>query len=463
MRLKTSPVRGDSADSSTDRHARRLERVARQLRERAGRGPLSFKKRVISHQVPKRRDLSDADDEIDVSDLDEILEIDAEAMTCTAEPGVTFTKLVEATLRYGLVPIVVPELKTITIGGAVSGCSLESMSFKYGGFHDTCLAYEVVTASGDVMRCTPDNEHQLIFQMMHGSFGTLGFVSKLKFRLLPAKPYVRMTYDEYGTLDDYKAAIWRHFVEKDVDFVDGIIHSPNKYVLSLGSFVDEAPYTNRYDWMKVYYLSTAKRKEDYLATPDYFFRYDHGVTNVHPKSAIGRLLFGRFFGSDRLLRLAKKFQRFLPVEKPTVILDVFIPFSKLDAFMSWYRNTIGFFPMWCVPYRRVRDYEWISPDFYAGLKDELFVDLAIYGLKQRGTRNYYKEIEDELVRVNGMKTLISHNYYEEDAFWRIWNKPNYAAVKNLTDPKNIFRDLYAKTCGLDGARLLDRDLDAARP
>ena len=33
---------------------------------------------------------------------------------------------IDATLRRGLVPIIVPELKTITLGGAVSGCSIES-------------------------------------------------------------------------------------------------------------------------------------------------------------------------------------------------------------------------------------------------------------------------------------------------------------------------------------------------
>ena len=40
---------------------------------------------------------------------------------------------VAATLPHGLAPYVVPELETITIGGAVSGCSLESMSFEVGG------------------------------------------------------------------------------------------------------------------------------------------------------------------------------------------------------------------------------------------------------------------------------------------------------------------------------------------
>ena len=427
-------------------HDAKVLRIARELARHDGRRPVSLKKKAVAHQVPKRGDKRRQDEKIDISDLDQILEIDPVARTCTAEPGVTFVDLVEATMRYGLVPIVVPELETITVGGAVSGCSLESMSFRYGGFHDSCLEYEVITTDGAVLRCTPDNEHQLVFQMMHGSFGTLGVLSKLKFRLVPAKPYVKVTYDTFRTLDEYLAAIRRHAADLDVDFMDGIIHAPDKYVLCLGTFVDEAPYTHRYDWVRVYWQSTGKRKEDYLRTRDYFFRYDRGVTNVHPRSFIGRLLFGKLMTSARVLRLADILNKFLPAERPTVIVDLFLPAPRLDAFMRWYESAIGYFPLWCVPYKRVRYYEWIANDYFDGIDDDLFLDIAIYGLEQPKGRNYYKEIEDALLDVQGIKTLISHNFYDEKTFWKIWNKPNYDAVKKITDRKNLLRDLYTKTC-----------------
>jgi FAD binding domain-containing protein len=444
---RSTPLPGSAgARGAAERHAIKLDRVARQLREHPTGRPVSLRKRAVSHLVPKPGASQYTDDKIDVRDLDDILEIDPDGMTCTAEPGVTFTDLVEATLPWDLVPIIVPELRTITLGGAVAGCSLESMSFRYGGFHDTCLAYELVAASGDVFACTPDNEHRLLFQMLHGSFGTLGILSKLTFGLVAAKPYVRVAHEQYATLDDYKAAIWQRFVDQDVDFMDGIIHTPAHYTLSLGRFVDEAPYTNRYDWMKVYYQSTARRRQDYLKTPDYFFRYDSGVTNPYPRTVFGRLVLGKFLHSTQLLRLAEKLHRFLPVEQPDVFVDLLIPLSKLDAFMDWYGGEVHHFPLSCVPYRRVRDYEWLSPDFFAGLDDRLFVDIAIYGMKQPAGRNVYKDIEDAFLQVNGIKALIGYNYYDEDVFWRIWNKPNYMAVKKITDPQNIFRDLYAKTC-----------------
>jgi len=428
-----------------DGHDLKVERIAAQLRRHKG-GPASLRKKTVSHQVPKARDARYSDAQIDIGDLDRILRIDPVRCLCEAESGVTFVDLVAATMRYGLVPLIVPELETITIGGAVSGCSVESMSFAHGGFHDTCVEYEVITARGDVLVCTPENDNRLLFQMMHGTFGTLGVLSRLTFKLVPAKPFVSVRYEKYARLPDYQAAIWRHFQERDLDFMDGIIHSPVEHVLCAGRFVDRAPYTNRYDWTKVYYQSTRRRTEDYLETPAYYFRYDRGVTNVHPKSLLGRVVLGRLLGSTRLLRLAETFHQLLPSECPDVTLDVFIPFSRTADFMDWYARELGHFPLWCVPYRRVQDYAWLSPQFYAGLDDPLFLDLAIYGMKERAGQSSYKLIEDKLAELGGVKTLISHNYYSESDFWRIWNKASYDRAKAIADPDNIFRDLYTKTC-----------------
>lgn len=400
----------------------------------------------MSHQVPKAGDLRHKDDKIDISDLTEILEIDPVKRICVAESGVTFVDLVDATMKHGLVPIVVPELKTITIGGAVAGCSIESMSFVHGGFHDTCLEYEVITATGDVLVCTPDNEHSLVFQMIHGGFGTLGVLAKLTFKLVPAKKYVKLVYERHATLDSYQRSIARHAELRDIDFMDGIIHSPTLWILCCGRFVDEAPYTNRYDWVKVYYQSTAKRHEDYLETPHYFFRYDRGVTNVRPSSLVGRVLFGKLLASSEWLRVAQKLHWLLPRERPTVTLDVFVPSSKVPAFMDWYTREVGFFPLWCVPYRRVHDYEWLADDYWKHNQDTMFLDLAIYGMKQPPGRNVHREIEVKLRELGGIKTLISHNYYGEDEFWQLFNRRNYDAVKAKVDPRNVFRDLYTKTC-----------------
>jgi FAD/FMN-containing dehydrogenase len=430
-----------------DRHQAKVDLIIDQLRALPAGQPVSLRKATPPHNVPKWKDLRRSDQKVDVSPLTEILEVDPIAKICVAESGAMFEDVVEATLRYGLVPMVVPEFKSITIGGAVTGCSIESSSFKFGGFHDSCLAYEVITARGEVMHLTPTNEHALEFQMMQCSFGTLGILTKLVFKLMPAQPYVKLEYERHRSVAEYREAILAHSRARDYDFIDGFIHGTDDYVLALGRFVATAPYTHRYDWMRVFYLSTKTREEDYLRTQDYFFRYDRGVTSVTPSSWLGRMLLGKVLDSKTTLQLANALHDVvLDKERPTITVDVFIPISKLDEFLAWYAREFDHFPLWMVPYKRVHDYEWLDDSFYANLDDDLFVDLAIYGMKPDSDKPYHQIMEAKLRELGGVKTLISHNYYTHDEFWKTWNKPNYDRVKAVMDPDNLFRDLYTKTC-----------------
>jgi len=105
-RVGSAGWRGASGTSRRfDDHGRKVERIADRLRRHSGGRPVSLRKRSVSHQVPKAGDLRHFDEKIDISDLDQILEIDEGRRVCVAEPGVTFVDLVDATLRHGLVPI----------------------------------------------------------------------------------------------------------------------------------------------------------------------------------------------------------------------------------------------------------------------------------------------------------------------------------------------------------------------
>ena len=76
------------------------------------------------------------------------LRVDPDRMIADVEGMTTYETLVDETLRYGLLPAVVPQLKTITVGGAVSGLGIESSSFKYGLVHETVDEMEILTGEG---------------------------------------------------------------------------------------------------------------------------------------------------------------------------------------------------------------------------------------------------------------------------------------------------------------------------
>ena len=69
---------------------------------------------------------------------------------------VTYEDLTAACLRHGVMPAVVPQLKTITLGGALAGVGIESSSsHRYGLVHDTVLELDVLLGDGRVVTCTP--------------------------------------------------------------------------------------------------------------------------------------------------------------------------------------------------------------------------------------------------------------------------------------------------------------------
>ncbi|MDD5098979.1 MAG: FAD-binding oxidoreductase [Candidatus Colwellbacteria bacterium] len=428
-------------------HKEKIARISDRIKNIPIGSKASFIKKSVSHQVPKSKSNPDNRTAIDISDLDEIIEINARERFCVAEPGVPFSTLVKETLKHGLVPITVPELKTITVGGAVAGGSVESMSFKYGGFHDNCLEYEVIDGKGDIIICSPENNSEL-FHMVHGTFRTIGLITKIKFRLIPSKPFIHVLYCSFESIEEYIKAIKEHSEKNDFDFMDGIIHTPNNFVLCLGNFRDSAPYSHSYDWPRIFYKSTAKRKEDYMKTTDYFFRYDAGChwtgRNYGLDNPLIRFLFGKIFlPSDRMLSLGKWVVKTFKITEPDIVVDTFFPIEKFKEFFEFYLREFNDFPIWIVPYKIV-DYPWINPNHLRGISDNLLIDFAIYGMKEKKGENHYRIMEEELLKLPGLKTLISHNFFTEEEFWRIWNKETYARMKEKTDPRNIFGDLYQK-------------------
>ncbi|MEZ4295179.1 MAG: FAD-binding oxidoreductase [Polyangiaceae bacterium] len=449
--------------STLAEHEARVERLIQSLRERApSAGFASLRKGTVSHYVPDPHDPRHKDAKIDVSSLHHLLDLDVERRVCTAEPGLSFSALLGHTLPHNLAPALVPELTHITVGGAVAGCAVESQAFRNGGFHDHCLEYEMLGSGGERHRCSPSEDPEL-FEMIHGSYGTLGILTKLTFSLLPVKPFVHVRYETFRRYADLHAALVARAGDPEIAALDAIAHAPDRFVLCEGRFVDEAPYRSDYTGVNIYYRSTLTRAEDYLSTYDYFYRFDadcHWATRTIPgmQSAWGRRLWGPLFlGSRKLLRWS---ERLRPIERlkrspPPVVTDVFIPERHAESFWDWYASKFSFYPVWLVPYRMPRPYAWLHPEHVARAGQSFYIDFAIYGLEDTHASPCYSEqIERKTFELGGIKTLIGRNHYEPATFARIYDQQRYAAVKQRLDPGNLFRTVYEKRCAPEGARVL---------
>ncbi len=134
---------------------------------------------------------------LDASGLSGVIAVDPVARTADVAGMTTYEDLVDATLPHGLMPLVVPQLKTITLGGAVAGLGIESTSFRHGLPHESVREMEILTGAGEVVTATPDGEHADLYRGFPNSYGTLGYALRLVIDLQPVTPYVRLRHHRY--------------------------------------------------------------------------------------------------------------------------------------------------------------------------------------------------------------------------------------------------------------------------
>jgi hypothetical protein len=282
---------------------------------------------------------------------------------------------------------------------------------------------------------------------------------------------VKIIYEKHSNFDQFYRALLSHCEKADYTFIDAIIHAPDNLVICLGELAESAPYVSTYEKENIFYKSTAERSEDYLATAEYFFRYDtecHWLSRAIPVlewRMVRKLLGGFFLGSDNMIRWSKRLEKIsLPIEaeklppvraaekylnykkRLDVIVDVFIPGKKFTEFWNWYLNEFNFFPLWIVPYKMPSGvYPWVNPEHRDKTKENFFIDAAIYGKKNtEANRDLAKMLEEKVFELGGIKTLISKNYYDRERFAEIYNLALYDRIKQKTDPKNLFGTVYER-------------------
>ena len=119
-----------------------------------------------------------------------ILHIDTENLQATVEPGVITEEFINAVAEEGLLYPVDPSSKgSCFIGGNVAHCSGGPRVVKYGTIREYILNLEVVLPTGEVIWTGANtlkySSGYNLTQLMIGSEGTLGVVTKIVTKLLP--------------------------------------------------------------------------------------------------------------------------------------------------------------------------------------------------------------------------------------------------------------------------------------
>ena len=125
-----------------------------------------------------------------------VLEVDVKNMTATVEPGVLLMEFPKALEGTGLFYPPDPGEKTATMGGNAMTNAGGMRAVRYGVTRDYVLGMEIVLADGSVIQLGGKNvktsSGYSLVDLMIGSEGTLGFLTKLTVRLIP-EPKVNLS------------------------------------------------------------------------------------------------------------------------------------------------------------------------------------------------------------------------------------------------------------------------------
>jgi len=396
---------------------------------------------------------------IDLGEFDHVIRIDTARGAVEVEGMATYETLVDATLPHGVMPVVVPQLKTITVGGAVAGVGIEATSMRQGLVHHSMLELDVLLPDGRIVHCTPDNAHRDLFFGFPNSYGSLGYALRLVLRTLPVQPFVRVEHIAYEHPDEFFAAL-AEACESDADFVDGVVFGRRSMVLNIARFESTAPWQSNYEFERIYYRSLLEMPVDHLGVRDYLWRWDTDwfwcSRNFGVQNPLVRRLFGRGHLNSRtytrLMHLnarwgmTARLAALRGLHTESVIQDVDIPIGSAPRFLDFLHREIGILPVWICPVH--------VPDpgarfaLYPLEAGTLYVNFGFWDVvesRQAHERGHFNRlVERETLRMGGIKSLYSDSFFTRDEFDRAYGMAVYAELKQRYDADARAPHLYEK-------------------
>ena len=402
---------------------------------------------------------------LDVAAFSRVIHLDPGARTAVVGGMTTYEDLCEATLPHQLMPLVVPQLKTITLGGAVTGLGIESSSLWHGLPHESVTEMQILTGDGRVVIATRDNEHSDLFFGFPNSYGTLGYSLALTIELMPVGPYVHLRHFAFNDPASCMAAIAGigadgSYHGHQADFLDGVAFSGHELYLTVGAFSDKAPWLSDYTGQQVYYKSLRATREDFLTVKNYIWRWDtdwfwcsraFGVQDPRLRPFWPR----RYRRSDVYRKLVALDQRYgltaalyekrHQPPREMVVQDVEIPVGRGQEFLDFFERNVNMTPVWLCPVRLRGDRTWT---LYPMGPDEVYVNFGFWGTVPlppgQDDGFYNRMLEEEVGVLDGHKSLYSSAFYSEEEFRSRYHGAAYDNLKAEYDGGGRLLTLFDK-------------------
>ncbi|XP_078661242.1 delta(24)-sterol reductase-like isoform X2 [Branchiostoma floridae x Branchiostoma belcheri] len=415
-------------------------------------------------------------------DLYNILDLDEARQVVRVEPMVSVGDITRYLIPRGYTLAVTLEISDATCGGLGLGAGMTTYSHRVGFYQEAVESWDVLLGDGSLVHATRDNEHSDLYHALPWSHGSLGLLVAMELKIIPVKPYLKLTYipvhgqkaycdmmrDLSGALD--KTA-------KLPDYLEATVFSKEEAVVMVGNFTDvtdpkeKAKINHVTRWYKPWFykhvetfLKTGENYE-YIPLREYLLRHNRAifwvVESMIPfgNNPIFRLLFGWLLPPKPAFL---KFTTTPGVRAMTfakqVFQDIVLPMTVLEKSVDRAEELFDTYPILIYPCR-IYDHGVGRGQLRPPRKDQMcpgtnygmFYDLGVYGVPgpvKRRERydpvHAMRSMEKFIREAGGYSFLYADIFMTREEFEEMFDLSLYEKVRKKYGAEGAFPHLYDK-------------------
>ncbi len=432
-------------------HKKQIKKLQQILKN--NKQKLKVKKKTISNLFRYESSIDKSRYEIDLSSFNKPLFLDSKNKILEVQGLTTFEQIIDFTLPHHLTPLITPELKHITIGGALVGIGVETNTFRYGFVHNSLLEADVLLSNGKVITVSR-NKNKDLFDALPNSYGTLGYVLRAKIKLRDIKPFVKLKTKKYKNIKKALSELNAKTKQKSIDTIEAIAYSKNEIYITLTEQTNKPKNLKSIYGPTIFYKEVSRANEFTLKTKDFFFRYDPDWFWNIPDNFLMNLLrritpkklrnsgFYKKYGQPIFDSLESKESK----EKyEALIQDWEVPWNQGEKLFNFFFDIVetNGNPIIIAPIKTPT-----IATLYPMKPDQLYLNLGCYcAIKRKKGQKPFdvtKKIDNLCFRLGGIKMLYSSTFLNKKEFDKIYNGGAYDKLKKKYDPLKLLPTLFEK-------------------
>ncbi len=409
---------------------------------------------------------------IDTNSLDNVLSITENHIDC--ESAVNVGKINRLTIEKDKIVPSLPEGDNFTVGGCLGGIALGSNSYSNGFFNNNVIDFDIVLGNGEIIRDVSENNNPDLYYGVGGTYGTVGIITRVKLKLIPCMPYVKVDYLHHNSFDGFYSNFRQIINDSKDDFVEAFVNNRNDFTIVVANYLEDVDsgeilVTRDKDMFKqrdmCLYAQIAQKKEsNYLRLVDYLERYSYSAFWGHylytPRKIRDFVYAGLIYATipKKLLKsdelnINKYFTATSHIvgdytrDEYVLATDIGVPLSKLKEALDLVDNMTKTYPLWICPsidhYHPDKIFCTRKPEM---CKDNIILDLGIYGIKNTRipSRKVNKVFERFSFSHGVFKGFFSTCYFDYNDFWNHFDKEKYEKLRKKYHADGKFMDVYDK-------------------